>query len=323
MSANTFLSIGECMLELSGADTGANSGAMPVDGGGGLWRMGFAGDTLNTAWYARALLDPDSWQVAYFTRVGQDGFSHRIIDFITANGIDTRWIGRDPQRHAGLYAIELKDGERSFTYWRDQSAARLLADDEATLESAMDAAEAIYLSGITLAILAPDRRNFVIRLLSKATAGGKLTAFDPNIRPRLWPDMETARVSITAAAGAAALVLPSFDDEKAAFGDVSPLATVERYRMAGAREVVVKNGGEAAMVGWEGEVGTVAAAGEVKIVDTTGAGNSFNGGYLAARLGGTDPLAAARAGHVVAGKVVGHRGALMPMDAVRASCLPA
>ncbi|MCB1464615.1 MAG: sugar kinase [Nitratireductor sp.] len=310
MSRKTLLSIGECMLELSGAEDAVASGEHD------LWRLGIAGDTLNTAWYARALLDPEIWQVAYFTRVGQDGFSRKIIDFIAANGIDTRWIGRDPHRHAGLYAIELKEGERSFTYWRDQSAARLLADDEASLEHAMDEADAIYLSGITLAILAPERRDFVTGLLAKASAKGKLTAFDPNIRPRLWPDPETARAAIMAAATASQLVLPSFDDEIAAFGDASPQETLERYRQAGAREVAVKNGGEAATIGWDGRTGTVSAGGSVTIVDTTGAGDSFNGGYLAARLDGADPLAAARAGHAIAGKVVGHRGALMPMDAV-------
>ncbi|MCG6858761.1 MAG: PfkB family carbohydrate kinase, partial [Salaquimonas sp.] len=169
MTSKTFLSIGECMLELSGAAVGEE----------GLWRLGYAGDTLNTAWYARALLDPQIWQIAYFTRLGQDGFSQKMIDFIAAHGIETRWISRDPKRIAGLYAIELKDGERSFTYWRDRSAARLLADDEAALGSAIAEADAIYLSGITLAILAPDRRDFLIEQLAKATIAGKLTAFDP------------------------------------------------------------------------------------------------------------------------------------------------
>ena len=104
------VSIGECMIELSGRD-------------GVTWKQGFAGDTLNTAWYARALLDADKWRVGYFTRLGQDGFSQRMTDFIAANGIETRWISRDPHRNAGLYAIELKDGERSFTYWRENSSS--------------------------------------------------------------------------------------------------------------------------------------------------------------------------------------------------------
>ncbi len=316
MSQRTFLSIGECMLELSGADaTTENSDGS--NGDGELYRLGYAGDTLNTAWYARAALDRQAWRVAYFTRLGRDGFSQRMIDFIAANGIDTRWIGRDPERIAGLYAIELQDGERSFTYWRDRSAARLLADDEAALSAAFDAADAIYLSGITLAILAPDRRAFVTRLLVQARATGKLTAFDPNIRPRLWPDMETARDSIMATAGAVKLVLPSFDDEKAAFGDSSPEATLARYRTAGAAEIVVKDGGRSALVGGADGTQSVPAGDAIAVVDTTGAGDSFNGGYLAARLSGREPEDAARAGHVIAGQVIGHPGALMPMDRVR------
>ncbi|MBW8285647.1 MAG: sugar kinase, partial [Rhizobium sp.] len=114
MGNKLFLSIGEAMVELSQAE-------------GGLWRMGFAGDTLNTAWYARACLSAD-WEVAYFTRLGHDPFSERMQEFLQDSAISTRFIERDPERTVGLYAIELHDGERSFSYWRGQSAARRLAD---------------------------------------------------------------------------------------------------------------------------------------------------------------------------------------------------
>jgi 2-dehydro-3-deoxygluconokinase len=217
----------------------------------------------------------------------------------------------------GLYAIDLQDGERSFTYWRGQSAARGLADDEAHLTQAFDAAAAIYLSGITLAILTPDRRRAVIGALAAARARGVLTAFDPNLRPRLWEDSATMCACVTQAAGAAALCLPSLDDEVAAFGDTGPEATAQRYLRAGAGSVVVKTGGGPVVLAGPSGAQVIDGLPRVMPVDTTGAGDSFNGGYLAARLSGVPETQAVRAAHALAARVVLHPGALIPMETAR------
>lgn len=292
------------MIELSEAQGAAD-----------LWRMGVAGDTLNTAWYARALL-PVDWQVSYLTRVGQDRFSDRIVAFLSANGIDTGHVGRDPVRGPGLYAISLDQGERSFTYWRDRSAARLLADDAEALAAATGAADVIYVSGITLAILAPDRRAVLRDALAAARARGALTVFDPNLRPRLWDDAATMRAAIMDVVAASALVLPSYDDEAQHFGDADLAACAARYVSAGAGGVVVKNGGGPVhLAGTEGQ-GTIHDLPRAVPVDTTGAGDSFNGGYLAARLTGASPDQAVRRAHALATRVIGHPGALIPMAAL-------
>lgn len=302
MRDKLFVAIGEAMVELSQAE-------------GGLWRMGFAGDTLNTAWYVRACLPP-AWQVAFFTRLGTDPFSERMLEFLGANDIATHFIARDPERTVGLYSIELHDGERSFSYWRGQSAARRLADDEAALEAAIGAADVVYFSGITLAILEPDRRAALLRLVTKARAAGKLTVFDPNIRPRLWENAETMRMCLSSAAATAAIALPSFDDEASVFGDADIEACAARWLRLGAGEVVVKNGGGPIAVSLPGGSIAILSFDSVKPVDSTGAGDSFNGGYLAARLGGASPEEAARQGHAVAARVVRHPGALVPRDQI-------
>jgi len=294
-----FLSIGEPMVELSQA-------------GDELWRLGFAGDVLNTAWYARARL-PQDWEVACFTRLGQDPFSPRMIAFMAGNGLSTRFVSRDPQRSIGLYSIELHEGERSFAYWRGQSAARALADDAQALEKAIGAADVVYFSGITLAILPPEGRARLIAAAASARARGALTAFDPNIRPRLWQDAAVMRRALMDAAGAAAIALPSFDDEAEWFGDADLAACAARWRAAGAGEVALKNGGGPMLVAGAGESESLEVT-RAAPVDSTGAGDAFNGGYLAARIAGRGPAAAARAGHALSVQVIGHHGALVAMD---------
>ncbi len=290
--------IGECMVELSQA-------------GDGLWRMGYAGDTLNTAWYLRAKLGPE-WQVSYLTRVGQDRFSGEMLAFLDQAGIETSAILRESDRNIGLYAISLNAGERSFSYWRGQSAARGLADDRATLDAALDGAELCYFSGITVAILPPEGRANLFAALAAAKAKGAKLAFDPNIRERLWSDHDTLRAAISEAGALADIILPSFDDEAMWFGDADPKATAARYAGLGVGEVVVKNGGGELCLRKPDGSETNPHFPAVTPTDTTGAGDSFNGGYLAARLQGADMDAAAQAGHDLAARVVCHPGALIP-----------
>lgn len=305
MAQKLFLSVGECMIELApGTDQGH--------------RLGYAGDTLNTAWYARTLL-PDDWDVAYFTRLGRDPYSARLRDFLESNGIDTRLIGTDPTRIPGLYLIDVAKGERSFTYWRDNSAAKLLADDEAALTAALDQADVIYLSAITLAILAPDRRDFLIAAVGRAQRAGKLTVFDTNIRTRLWENLDSLRDVTMRASGVASIVLPSFEDEQQIFGDATPGDTLARYAAAGARTVVVKNGGGPIHARSGDTILPSRDYPRVTPIDTTGAGDSFNGGLLAALLTGADLATALARAHDLASRVVQAHGALMPMEALRSS----
>lgn len=304
MPARKILSIGEAMVELSHADAK------------GLWQVGIAGDTLNTAWYLRRLL-PQDWQVGYFTRVGSGEFSQRMIEFLDSEGIDASHVSRDPRREIGLYAISLQDGERSFSYWRDNSAARGLADDPNRLADALKDVRIAYLSGITLAILPDEARTALLKALREARANGTKVVFDPNLRPKLWPDTKTMCDRVEAAATISDLILPSFDDEREYFGDSDPKATVSRYLKRGAGQVIVKAGGDAIRFGGSEGEGIIDDLERETPVDTTSAGDGFNAGYLAAKLQDADIRAAIRAGHALSRQVIRHRGALVP-EAVRA-----
>jgi len=293
--------IGECMIELSGRD-------------GVTWRQGFAGDTLNALWYVRAL-SSEAVGTDYVTAFGDDPFSAEQAAFFRANGIGTAYSPVVAGKAPGLYAITLdKRGERSFTYWRSDAAARRLADDRDALAASLAGAGLVYFSGITLAILDETARATLLDLVEQARNADTAVAFDPNFRPRLWPDRQAAQTAIAAGYRAATIVLPTFDDEQALFGDAAPEETVARIREHGPGEIIVKSGGGDALVAFDMASERVSPPEAIEPVDTTGAGDSFNGGYLAARLAGRKPREAALYAHAVAGRVIRHHGALVPMD---------
>jgi 2-dehydro-3-deoxygluconokinase len=290
--------IGECMVELSEADAG-------------LLRASFAGDVFNTLWYAKRALG-NSQKVQFLSAVGTDPLSDQMLNSIQQAGIDISKVRRIPDRRPGLYMIHLDGAERSFSYWRDHSAARLLASDRAHLSDAMDAASAIYFSGITLAILPPEDAHTFLDLVAVARAQNKLVAFDPNIRPVLWPDVEHMQAMMARAASHATIVLPSFDDETKAFGDRDTGATLTRYASCGAQTVVLKNGDSDVLVQRAGAEVEVYTTDPVAMpVDTTGAGDSFNGAFLAEFVRSQDMAASVRAGQKCAAEVICHRGALI------------
>ena len=295
-----FVSVGECMIEMSGGEDGT-------------YRLGYAGDTLNTAWYARARL-PKDWHVDYVTALGDDLYSRQMRDFFEKNGIGTDRIQTIPNRRPGLYLIHQAHGDRHFTYWRGQSAAKQLADDAEALNTALAGAEIVYFSGISLAILNSRARGHLMKAIHLAREAGARVAFDPNERPALWTSPQVMGSTITAGAILADVVLPTFPDEQVLFGDTSPEAVAERYMSAGAEEVVVKNGAEPAFVASRESKGWVAPKPGAKSVDPTGAGDSFNGAYLSARVAGASPLEAAEKAHATAATVIGYKGALVPHD---------
>ncbi|SFG67327.1 2-keto-3-deoxygluconate kinase [Palleronia marisminoris] len=290
--------IGECMVELAQA-------------GPGTYRRGFAGDTFNTAWYARRLLPLDA-SVGYVSCIGDDAMSDQMADFMQESGIETDHLHRIPGRSVGLYMISTRDGERSFSYWRDTSAARSLADDPARLDRALEGADMAHVSGITLAILTPESRTRLCAALDRARAAGTTVSFDTNLRPRLWEDEATMRDGLTRGAAAADIVLPSFEEEQGLFGDATPEDTIARYREGGAGTVVVKNGA-AEVTFWSDATGTerLQPAPVEHVIDTTAAGDSFAGALLAGLAGGTDLRDAVRAAIDLSGRVIQAPGALV------------
>lgn len=295
-----FASIGECMVEMAPTEVA------------GEYRMGYAGDSFNTAWYMRALR-PDV-DTRYITRVGNDDASGEMLDMMARAGIDTAHIGRSTTRSVGLYLISLKDGERSFTYWRDKSAAKELAKDPVRLSAAIEDVDVVYFSGISLAILDETGRKTLLDALRTARTQGKTIAFDSNLRPRLWANADEMTSAIMSAAAVSDIILPSYDDEATFFKDADIEATSTRYLNAGATTIIVKNGAGSVYFVHEGRAGHVVPQVADQVIDTTSAGDSFNAGFFAG-LDRAKPIEdLILSASQVAGQVIGRKGALVPLD---------
>lgn len=276
------------------------------------YRLGFAGDTFNMAWYL-AMLSTDV-AVSYFTAVGDDAISGRMLKAIADSGINTGHIRAIPEKSVGLDMIALDKGERSFSYWRGQSAAKCLAQDKAALQSAMAQSDMIYFSGITLAILDAIGRDTLLESVQTARSAGKRVAFDPNLRPHLWDSPAQMTETMMRAAAVCDIALPSFEDEGRWFGHADPTATLKRYRAAGAGIVIVKNGANPIIFQHAGEAGSVPLDSVTSVVDTTAAGDSFNAAILAGlATEAALPSVIAQACRL-ARQVVQGNGALVPIE---------
>ncbi|HAS6408949.1 TPA: sugar kinase [Vibrio vulnificus] len=308
--------IGECMIELNGKPFGS-------------MHQTFGGDTLNAAVYlsrgCEANSKPDEVKVSYVTALGNDPISTGMLTRWEEEGISTDLVLRDETRTPGLYLIQLDEqGERTFLYWRNQSAARYLLQHPnfGLIKQALTQVDAVFLSGISLAILPEEDRISLLNLLVELKAQGVEIAFDSNFRPALWPrdDNQTVKNVYQAMYQLTDVALVTFDDEQLIWGDETPEQTIGRLTSLGVGKCIVKLGTDGCLVQDSTNQGSGTALAPqavptqpvVQVVDTTSAGDSFNGGFLSAYLAGADLETSCQRGNALAGAVIQHRGAIIP-----------
>ncbi|MCW1950555.1 MAG: sugar kinase [Octadecabacter sp.] len=286
--------LGEVMLELIPSQTTAA-------------QLGVAGDTYNTAAY----LARERSGIEYITVLGKDGFSDRILRHMASYNVGTSRVVTHPVAIPGLYAIETNDeGERRFTYWRDQSAARRLGDDDLpSIERLLSGLTHLFYSGISLAILSQENREKLFQAIKAFRDDGGVVAFDSNYRPHLWNDPDLARREMERAWRACDIGLPSVDDEMNLFGDANPEAVLKRFAGYGLIQGALKRG-EVGPIGLDGSVFEPSELPD-QVIDTTAAGDSFNAAFLSAFIDGKGTNAALQAGHTLAAHVICHKGAII------------
>lgn len=295
--------IGEAMLELQ-----FGKESLGAD-------LGIAGDVLNTAIYMRRSL-PQDHDVSFVSVIGNDPLSDQMAHYIASEGLSLDYLARHEEKVPGIYGITTDDqGERSFLYWRDNSAAKtMFSDGSAISPELFQQFDVVYFSAITLAIISVEARAVFMGALKEFRKKGGLIAFDSNYRPNLWPDVQTARDAVEEVWRNCDIGLPSVGDEMELFADPDEKAVLARFKEYGIPVGALKRGGDGPLPIGNQVVSATKYRRVSKVVDTTAAGDSFVGAFLAAHLTGEPLDVSLQAGHECAAKVISHRGAIIAKE---------
>lgn len=290
---------GECMLELvNKSDTELGKS--------------FAGDLYNSSVYLKRAFPKIN--IEFMSCVGQDVLSNELKQRITAENIGTEFLSQVSTHHLGSYMVITDDaGERSFLYWRNDSAAKRMISVMSPAQSlALDKVGLFFFSGISIAILLEEERALFWQKLELMKAAGVVIAFDPNYRPQLWSSPDIAKLNIEKAFSLADILLPGVDDFEKLYGINEVQDCIEFCQQYSPQELVMKQGEKSVhIVNFQGKE-IVPIVANNNVVDTTSAGDAFNGVYLGARVSGYGAKASALAASAAASKVIETPGAIMP-----------
>ena len=293
---NSIAVIGEAMVELSD----------------NIDQLKFAGDSLNTAIYLKRELHNKKNTVAFFSALGNDLNSEKMIKFIESEGLTTNFIERRVNSGPGKYKIVTdKKGERNFHYWRDESAARTLFSKPCAVKfQNLLEFDLVYITGISIAILPRKIQENLLHFFSEFKQKGGLIAFDSNYRKTLWKSKKAARIMIKKYWQIADIALPSLDDEKDIFDLNTQDDVVNNLKQLGVKFGALKRGSK-------GPYSLTDNSNSFKYTivtntkDTTAAGDSFNGAYLASLINGSSQDISLTKGHKLASRVIQNFGAII------------
>ncbi len=293
--------IGECMIELYEEQKT-------------LYKQTFGGDTFNCAVYLKRSLE--NAHIEYITVLGKDDLSNKMIDFFRSEDIKTTFVDKLENRFPGLYMIHVENGERSFSYWRDSSAAKelFLTNSLERLSKELLDYDLIYFSAITLAIMSKKGRENLYTIIKEARNNGVKVAFDSNYRSNLYKNIYEAKELYKEALRNCDIFLPSIDDEKNLWGDLNADEIIKNSQIVGVKEVVVKCGEDDIIYYSNNQKGCVKIDKLKKIIDTTAAGDSFNGSFLVARLKNIGMEESIKLASKLASKVIMYKGAIIPKE---------
>lgn len=266
------VSLGEALVEFAAVDGSLEEAQ--------TYRRGFGGDTSNFAVAAARL----GAQVAYVTRVGDDGFGRCLLRMWQREGVDTRYVQVVAEEPTGIYFLARDaDGRSHFTYYRTHSAASRLSPGDVPGE-AVDGARLLHTSGISQAI-SPSAREAVRWALERARRRGVVVSYDLNVRPKLLPP-EQFREVVLEALPWVDLAFLSTEDAGYVFPGLEEEDILDAVLDAGARVAVLKRAERGCVVAsTHGERLTVPEW-PIDAVDPTGAGDAFDAAFAVEWLAG-------------------------------------
>jgi 2-dehydro-3-deoxygluconokinase len=289
------VSLGEPLIEFN----------RPKEGDGRTWLQGFGGDSQNVAIAAAR----QGARAGYLTSVGQDWMGDAFLELWRSEGVDASRVSRHPVAPTGVSFVTHTAAGHKFDYLRKNSAASLM--EPATLAADYIAgAKFFHLSAIGQAISDSACRT-CHAAIDAARAAGVKVSYDTNLRLRLW-DLDTARKTIHATIARCDIALPSLDDSQQLTGLATPEDIAAFYLGLGAPLVALKMGSDGALIASRDKRIRIPPY-RVQAVDATGAGDTFDGAFLARLLAGDDVEAAARYANVAAALSTQGYGAVTPI----------
>jgi 2-dehydro-3-deoxygluconokinase len=266
---------------------------------------GFGGDTSN----AMVAAQRSGGDTGYFTAIGADRFGEALIGLWAREGVDASRVIVNGAAHTGIYFVTHGAEGHEFSYLRAGSAASRLTEADIPADY-IGAARVLHASGISQAI-SSSAADAVFAAIDIARRAKVLVAYDTNLRLKLWP-LTRARAVIHEAMSRVDIALPGLDDARQLTGLTAPEAICDFYLKLGAKIVALTLGRDGALIATAARRERIAAI-AVEAVDATGAGDTFDGAFLAEYLNGSDPFAAARFATVAAALSTLGYGAIAPM----------
>lgn len=289
------LAIGEPMVEFNED----RSGPTP------LYRPGHGGDTSNAIIAAAR----QGARTAYFTHLGDDAFGRQFLDLWDQEHVDRTHVKLAQGQRTGVYFVTHGPDGHEFSYYRAGSAASLVTSQDLP-KGLVESAEILHVSGISQAI-SVSACDMVFEAMARAETAGRVISYDTNLRLRLW-QLERARAIIHAAASKSTILLPGLDDARQLTGLESADAICDFYLALGPSLVALTMGKDGTLVATR-EARRHIPARVVKAVDTTGAGDTFDGAFLAEWVKTRDAFAAAHFANAAAALSTQGYGAVAPI----------
>lgn len=290
------LTLGEALIEFM---------RLPDEGARVLYERGFGGDTSNAAIAAAR----QGASVGYLSAVGDDLFGQELRSLWRAEGVSAAHVTTRAGDPTGAYFVQPHASGRNFSYARRGSAASLYGPDDVPAAAIADA-RVLHSSGLSQAI-SPTMRAAVRRGAELARASGTLVSFDTNLRLNLW-SLEEARAAAEEILPLADIVFPSDDEAEQLTGLTDPDAILDHYLGYGAQIVALKRGAQGVRIATPASRTDIPPA-LSNPVDSTGAGDSFAGAFLAYFLETGDVLHAGQLAAKVAAGTVSGFGAISPI----------
>lgn len=287
------LCLGEPLIEFNQPNPGAD------------WRQNFGGDTSNAAIAARR----HGLSAGYVSRVGADTFGDQLLQLWRREDVDTTTVEVDPAAPTGMYFVTHGPDGHRFAYRREGSAASRMSPSTLP-KAAIASARVLHLSAISQAISA-SACDACFAAIEWARIEGVTVSYDTNLRLSLWP-LPRARAVIEATLKLADVALPGLDDARLISGVDDPDAVCDWLLGLGVGTVALTLGAEGALVATAERRHRIPPF-SVAAVDATGAGDAFDGAFLAELAATGDPFRAGDYANAAAALSVQGYGAVAPL----------